>query len=96
VIRFEGEMDRTYQNTAATCVIEDPGLKRRIIVEKNHSQATVVWNPGETRAATFKDLGVGNWPSFVCVETANCVETAVTLAPGRTHEMTARISVAAL
>ena len=29
-----GEVDRVYVNTAATCIIEDRALKRRIIVDK--------------------------------------------------------------
>ena len=92
-IEFTEETDRVYINTPATCVITDPKLKRRIIVEKQHSLTTVVWNPFEARASQLPDLGSGNWPGFVCVETANSADNTLTLGPGKTHAMSAKIRI---
>jgi D-hexose-6-phosphate mutarotase len=92
-IRFTGETDRIYLNTESTCVIDDPGLDRRIIVEKVGSKSTVVWNPFPARAGALGDLGADHWAGFVCIETANVNENALSLDSGRSHEMTARVRV---
>ena len=34
------------------------------------------------------------WPTMVCLETANVLDDAVVLAPGRSHTMRARIGLA--
>lgn len=94
-IRFTGETDRIYLNTAAMCTIHDPGLDRWIEVRKSGSGATVVWNPWVAKARAMADFGDDEWPEMVCVETGNVSVHAVTLAPGERHAMTARIDVLA-
>lgn len=93
LIRFAGETDRVYLNTTSTCTINDPGLSRRIVVEKIGSQSTVIWNPSERRAAEMKDLGSELWKGFVCIETANVSENLIKLAPGARHEMAQLVRV---
>ena len=94
-IRFTGETDRVYLNTQAVCTIHDPGLRRRILVGKHGSDATVVWNPWVAKAKAMPDFADDEWPGMVCVETANANVHRVTLAPGGRHTMTATIDVAA-
>lgn len=89
-IRITGETDCVYLNTRTTCTVEDPGLSRRIVVEKSGSDTTVLWNPWSAKAARLTDLGDG-WPGMICIETANAAENAVTLAPGATHAMNATV-----
>ena len=91
-IRITGETDRIYLNTRATCVLDDPGLSRRIAVEKSGSDATVVWNPWIAKAKAMPDFGDDEWPAMLCIETANTGENAITLAPGATHTMRATLS----
>ena len=43
----------------------------------------VVWNIGPERAATLSDLGLGEWPHYLCVEAAQ-VGAPVVLPPGAT------------
>jgi glucose-6-phosphate 1-epimerase len=38
------------------------------------------------------DFGDDEWPQMVCVETCNVFDHAVTLNPGATHTITARIT----
>lgn len=90
---FSGETDRVFVNSAATCTIHDPGLRRRIVVEKSGSNSTVLWNPWDAKAKAMADFGDAEWPGMLCIETANAAENAVTLAPGATHTMTAVIRV---
>ena len=83
-LRITGETDRVY-DSAATCQIVDPGLKRTIRVEKEHSASTVIWNPWAERAAQMADLGGAAWPGMLCVESANVGKSKITLAPGAAH-----------
>lgn len=93
-ITFEGEVDRPYLDTASTVTLVDPELGRRILVRKRNSRSTVVWNPHVNKAARMEDFADEEWPTMVCIETANVHDNAVTVDPGQTHEMTAVISVA--
>lgn len=89
-IRITEETDRLYLNTRTTCVVEDPGMSRRIIVEKAGSDSTVLWNPWSAKAARLADLG-DEWPGMICIETVNAAENSVTLEAGATHEMRATV-----
>ena len=73
---------------------DDPGLHRKITIEKSGSQTTVVWNPWIAKAAAMADFGDNEWPGMLCVETANAGANAITLGPGKTHSTRAIISVA--
>jgi glucose-6-phosphate 1-epimerase len=95
-IRFTAETDRLYVNTPAACVLQDPVARREIVVEKEHSNSTIIWNPWPDKARTLTDLGDGQWTSFVCVESGNAGENAITLAPAASHTMSVRISARAL
>jgi len=84
-IRFTAETDRTYVNTAAACVIDDPGLRRRIVIEKAASDSTIVWNPWIAKAKAMQDFGDDEWPRMVCVETGNVADNALEIGPGARH-----------
>jgi D-hexose-6-phosphate mutarotase len=86
-IGFAAEVDRVYVNTSQRCTIVDAGFKRRIHIAKLGSQSTVVWNPWAARATQMGDLGTDGWKRFVCVESANALSNAVTVAAGKSHTM---------
>lgn len=92
-LRFASESDFVFQNTTATCIIDDPVLNRRITIEKSGSRTTVVWNPWTAKAKAMPDFGDDEWPGMLCVETCAAGENAVRLEPGKSHELTAKISV---
>ena len=91
-LRFDGEVDRVFLHTTATCVVDDPVLRRRLVVAKTGSATTVVWNPGSERAAALPDLGPDAWRTMVCVETANAADDRLTLAPGAVHRLSATLT----
>jgi D-hexose-6-phosphate mutarotase len=91
-IRIVEETDRVYLNTKSTVTVVDPGAKRRVAIAKENSDATVVWNPWIAKAKAMADFGDDEWTKMLCVETCNVGVTAVTLAPGASHVMRARIS----
>lgn len=88
-----GSTDRVYLNTAGTCTIEDPVLRRRIVIEREGSNSTVVWNAWSDKIGGFVDMSPEDWPKYLCIETCNVRDNAIRLAPGESHTMTARISV---
>jgi glucose-6-phosphate 1-epimerase len=93
-VAFTGETDRVY-DAKGTATIHDPVMSRTITVHKEGSANTVVWNPWTAKASAMADFGDDEWTSMVCVETANALDDAITLAPGQRHTMTARYTVAA-
>jgi glucose-6-phosphate 1-epimerase len=92
---FDGEVDRVYRDEGGDCVIDDPGLGRRIRIAKQGSASTVVWNPWTDKGRQLGDLGEDGHLGMVCVETANAGEDAVTLAPGAAHRLKAAYRVEA-
>lgn len=88
-----GETDRIYRNTSAAVEIEDRGLRRRVLIAKEGSRDTVVWNPWTDKAKAMSDMGAEQWRQFVCVETCNVGDHGITLAEGQTHTMAALISL---
>ncbi len=98
-VRFAGETDRVYRDRAPACVIDDPVLGRRIVVQKSASASTVIWTPWADKAAKLGDLGSGaqgagaGWREMLCVESANALEDCVTVAPGAEHRLAVQYRV---
>jgi len=93
---ISAETDRVYLKTFSTVEIEDPAARRRVLVAKEESRDTVLWNPWSEKAKKMSDVGADEWRQFVCVETCNVGDHAVNLAPAQAHTMSALISVSAL
>jgi glucose-6-phosphate 1-epimerase len=87
------ETDRVYLNTEDAIELEDPVLRRRIIVTKENSHTTVVWNPWEEKARSFSDFAPDEWTQMICIETSNVADFAVDLAPGQQYRMKALVSI---
>jgi len=94
-ITIGGETDRLYLDTEAAITLTDPGLGRRIRLEKTGSRSSVVWNPWVAKSRAMPDFGDDEWPRMICIETANAADNAVTVPPHGEHSMTATIDVAA-
>lgn len=75
---FGPEIDRIHFGCADERRLSDGAHALRI--STTGFTDTVVWNPGETLAATLSDLAPGEHDRFVCVE-PSCIEPRVTLAP---------------
>ena len=85
----QGRVDSIF-DFAGTVSILDPGFGRRIVIEKEHSASTIVWNPAEAKAA---DMHHEDWKHFVCVEVGNVRQNAVFLQPGQSHTISLTITV---
>lgn len=73
-------IDRTYFSPPPALVLRDGD--GAIAIRQERFTDTVVWNPGEAKAAAMPDLGDG-FRAMLCVEAA-AIEPAVALAPGET------------
>jgi D-hexose-6-phosphate mutarotase len=93
---FKAEVDRVYVNSQQVCNIVDSGYKRSIHINKLGSQSTIVWNPASARAEQMGDLGKDGWKHFVCVESGNALENAVTVPAGKAHTLAVEYRVDAL
>ncbi|MEK7207833.1 MAG: D-hexose-6-phosphate mutarotase [Pseudomonadota bacterium] len=92
-VTIGAEVDRVYLDSTADCLIDDPGLGRRIRVHKRGSRSTVVWNPWIDKAAKMGDFGNHGYLNMVCVESTNAADDVVTLAPGGEHHLDVTYSV---
>jgi glucose-6-phosphate 1-epimerase len=88
-----GQTDRPYLNTVTPITLDDPIDKRRITVSKSGSKTTVVWNPWAELCAKLPDMADDGWLQMTCIETANALSDAITLAAGEHRTMEANIFV---
>lgn len=91
-IRFTGEVDRLYINTAHAVQIRDASLNRTILVEKEGSASTVVWNPWIAKAKAMADFGDTEYQRMVCVESGNAAVNEITLAVGQEARLKVNLS----
>ena len=91
VLRPSGETVNAYMRSPSACALVDPLLKRRIDIAQAGCSSTVVWNPGEATAAKNAEIGPA-WNEFLCIESANCLDTPVLLLPGTAHRSAVRFA----
>ena len=91
-IRIDREVDRWYDSSGSVR-LEDPVKKRTILVEKEGSPSTIVWNPWTEKAAALADLPNEDYFAFACIEAAITNDRAVTVGKGESHRFSTRISV---
>jgi glucose-6-phosphate 1-epimerase len=95
-VTVASQTDNAFINTQNAVDLLDRKMRRRIRLQKANSSTTVVWNPWQEGASGLRDLGEGEWKEFLCVEASNIIGSAITLMPGRTHTISAVLSVARL
>ena len=86
-ITFAGETDRIYLDVPAHLSILDPLWNRRIHLASSGSRSAVVWNPWIDKAQRLSQFDDDAWTGMLCIETANVLDDAITLAPGAAHTM---------
>jgi glucose-6-phosphate 1-epimerase len=93
-IDFPDEVDRIYESSE-TVVIEDRANPRKIIVDKQNSASTIVWNPGQTKGEAMADLLDSEIQQFICAESGNVRDQSIILKPGAQHTLELKISTKA-
>ena len=71
-------IDNIYHHSG-TVTISDPTMARNIVVTKQSSRSTGVWNPGSAAG----ELAIVRGQQFVCVEAANTEVDQLVLSPGQ-------------
>ncbi len=94
-VMFCAETDRIYLDQGGECVIDDPGLQRRICIRREGSRSTVVWNPWAEKSVAMADMGEGAYRGMLCVEATNAAEDAVCIEPGGEHRLQVSYRLAA-
>jgi len=84
-IKISDEVDRVYVNAPDDVVINNQ--QRKILISKQGSQSTIVWNPGKQVAEKMGDLGEGGYLKMLCVESGNVAENVVSMAGGESHSL---------
>jgi glucose-6-phosphate 1-epimerase len=94
-LRLAAETDSLFVDVAGPHLLKNRGPgKRDILITKDRSASTVVWNPWETKGEGMAELTGGQWPGFVCVESVNAADNIVRLGPGQSHRMRTLLSLA--
>ncbi len=88
-LRFNGEIDRIYNDVVAPLALRNGS--HSLHIEQEGFPDTVVWNPGATLAASIGDLAPGDHRRFVCVEAAQVLQPEA-LHPGDTWAGTQRLA----
>lgn len=92
VLRPSGETVNAYMRSPSSCALVDPLFQRRVSIAQDGCSSTVVWNPGATTAAKNPEI-LAAWEGFLCVESANCLDTPILLLPGTAHRSAVRFAV---
>lgn len=84
ILRAAPPIDRVFRHKG-DLVLTD--ATSRLLINKRNSASTIVWNPGEAKAARMDDIGSHGSHRFLCVEAGNALEDAITIEPGASHEL---------
>ena len=90
-ITINSEVDRVYVDTSDDIIIDND--KRKILIEKQGSASTVVWNPWEEVANKMGDLGENGYQQMLCVESANAIDDLVVIKPGESATLFVKYEV---
>jgi glucose-6-phosphate 1-epimerase len=93
-LTLSGPIDYAYLNAIGPAEVLDSLCVRKLLIQKENSATTVVWNPWRQGAAHMADLGDDEWHQMVCVEGANILDAAILLAPDESHTMQVTLRLA--
>jgi glucose-6-phosphate 1-epimerase len=91
-LTFEREVDRIYSSASSILLVDDLS-GRTLLIEKNGSPSTAVWNPGLEKSAALDDLPDDGYRRFCCIEAVIANDRAEIVMPGGSHVLSTRISV---
>lgn len=92
-LQFKSETDRVFVDTDGEIHLIDQALNRKIIITKENSKSTVIWNPWQETSSVMSDMSDQGWQSMVCIEPANVHNNKILLGPGQTHQLSTLIAV---
>ncbi len=84
-ITINNEVDRVYLDTDDDVTIDN--TKRKIIIKKQGSNSTIVWNPWKEVADKMGDLGEDGYQQMLCVESANAADDTININAGENYTL---------
>ena len=84
-ITIDSEVDRVYLDTKDDITIDD--TIRKVIIKKQGSRSTVVWNPWKDIAKKMDDLDDEGYRKMLCVESANVADDIVNIKPNESYSL---------
>ena len=95
-LKIKGEICRLYCPQKGSIEILDLDWQRKIIISKENSNSTLVWNPGAERCSQIADLKNDEFHDFLCVECNRAGEDTMLLQPEREYRISQTITTAPL
>lgn len=94
-LQLTDTIDRVYTQPTEQITVQDPVLKRSLVVENQGHNSAVLWNPWAAGAESMGDMQDDGYKTFLCVEStlhAPSIELGKTLQPGEAHQLTTIIA----
>jgi glucose-6-phosphate 1-epimerase len=88
-------IDRVYTQPTEQITVQDPVLKRSLVVQNQGHNSAVLWNPWAEGAQSMGDMQDDGYKTFLCVEStlhAPSIEQGKTLQPGESHQLITTVS----
>ena len=89
-IVFDKEIDRIYQHTFSTIVIDNNN--KDITLSQENCNSVILWNPYIEKAISLKDMRDDEYKQMLCIESANVKEESIIVKEGERHSIKLRIS----
>lgn len=89
-ITFAEETDRIYHLNNAQLLVDDS--TRRIVIEQQGDNSTVVWNPWIDKSQRMSDFADDGYLEMLCIEAANTGNNLL-LQPGDSYELSQTIGL---
>jgi len=96
-LQLTDTIDRVYTQPSTQITVQDPVLKRSLVVENQGHNSAVLWNPWAEGAQGMGDMQDDGYKTFLCVEStlhAPSIEQGKTLQPGESHQLITTIKSA--
>jgi len=94
-LQLTDTIDRVYTQPTEQITVQDPVLKRSLVVENQGHNSAVLWNPWAEGAQGMGDMQDDGYKTFLCVEStlhAPSIEQGKTLQPGESHQLITTVS----
>ena len=88
----KGETERIYRHSDSCCLV-DKRIGRKIHMNKQGSESTVVWNPWEEKARQIPDIPDDGFRNMMCLAAANGVDEQVVCGPGEVVTLEMKIGL---
>ncbi|OBT15901.1 D-hexose-6-phosphate mutarotase [Vibrio sp. UCD-FRSSP16_10] len=87
-------VDRIYTQPKPLITLTDPGFERKLIVENQGVNSSVIWNPWSQGAQSMSDMPDDGYKTMLCVEASHHapnIESGTVVEPGASYTLSSTI-----